>query len=202
MDPHICVLVIVIIGITFALPPVRKALSAKTNDLGVVMPFDSYEEMMIAGDAGYAAGVSADGQLQFPYGTRLSLLDFDRFDDTKYYICWQSGGDSDFSLALGEAYAFVCDFENDGVRYEIAYMESVNSLAIPEHFRSETKYRNAFSTKGIAVSYEVFSDRTECEFTEMGGYYKIICHSDDIKDLFSVLEEMLQVDFVKGAPQP
>ena len=190
---------VMFIGILFTLPSVRHTLFPKNNDLGVVKQFDSYDEMMVAGDAGLFTSASADGQ--FSYGTRLSLLDFDCFDDTKYYICWQAGGGS-FSLAgMDGPFTFVCDFKKDGVRYEIAYMESVNSLEIPEHFRTETKYQNAFSTMGIAISYEVFSDRAECEFTENGGYYKIICHSGGT-DLFAVLEELLQVDFEKGCPQP
>ncbi|MBQ6119610.1 MAG: hypothetical protein IJK98_10285 [Clostridia bacterium] len=195
------VAVIAVVGVVFALTPVRRALSEKNNDLGVVFRFASSEAMMMAGDAGYMASASADGQPQFPYGTRLSLLDFDRFDGTKYYICWQNRGPSDFSLAMGGPATYVCDFEKDGVRYEIAYMESVNSLEIPDHFRTETKYRNAFSTMGIAVSYEVFSDRAECEFTEKGGYYKIICHAGE-EALFAILEDLLQVDFERGYPQP
>ena len=66
---------VVLIGVVLALPPVRQTLFPKP---AFRRDFDSFEEMM------EARGTAETDS--FPYGTRLSALDFSRFDHTNFYI--------------------------------------------------------------------------------------------------------------------
>ena len=179
--------VIVIIGITLALPPVRQTLFPKT-DVGVRWDFDSFEEMM--GRAGSSPkGDPFKGNI--PYDTHLSSLDFSRFDNEHFYICLGDWGDMAFSLAMGPPPVYVCELEKDGVAYEIAHYRSVNSMEMPERFRNTEKYPDTERVGGIPVSYQITRNRAECEFTDVTGYYKIICHTGDKKALSDIVEMLL-----------
>ncbi len=180
--------VIVIICIAFALPPVRHTLFPEKH---LRWDFDSFEEMM------ERAGVSPKGDPlkgNIPYDTRLSSLDFSRFDNEHFYICLGDWGDrdGDFTLAMGPPPVYVCELERDGVAYEIAHYQSVNSMEMPERFRNTEKYPNTVSLYGLPpVSYQITRNRSECEFTDVTGYYKIICHTGDKKALSDIVEMLL-----------
>ena len=186
---------VVLIGVTLALPPVRHTLFPKKSWR---VDFDSFEEMM------ERVGTLPEGYPErenIPYGTRLSLLDFSRFDNAGFYLRMGDWGDMSFTLAMSPPLVYVCDLEKDGVRYEIANYQSVNSLEIPEQFRNTEKYPITITVGGQSgqlVSYKILRNRIECEFTDSTGYYKIICHSGDLKDLYAVLGELLQYHFETG----
>ena len=180
--------VIIVVGTVFALPPVWQALFQKNNGLGFVQPFDSFEEMMER--AGHMETEISSGD-PFRYGTRLSLLDFSLFSRTEYYICWETKGPTEFTLAMGPPFTFVCDLKWNGVRYEIANCASDNSMDIPTHFCNTEKYANTVRMGDIVISYEIMGNRSECEFTDATGYYKIICHTGDEKALSDIVEMLL-----------
>ena len=96
----------------------------------------------------------------------------------------------------------VCDLTKDGVRYEIANFQSSDSTAVPKPFRNMKKYTNTVTVSGILVSHESYRNRVECEFTDATGYYKIICHSGNLNDLYAILGALLQYNFEKWEAEP
>ena len=186
---------IVLVGVVFSLPPVRYALL--TRPVYSQKNFSSYTEMMqtyYMDVPEYEAGnENASPSWSFSYGSRLSLIDFDGCDAADYYICYEQS--RYYNLAMLPPPTFVCDLTKGGVRYEVANFQSSASTAVPKPFRNIKKYTNTVTVNGILISYEIYRDRVECEFTDVTGYYKIICHSDDINDLYAILGELLQYDF-------
>ena len=76
------------------------------------------------------------------------------------------------------------------------------STAVPKPFRNIKKYTNTVTVNGILISYEIYRDRVECEFTDVTGYYKIICHSGDLNDLYAILGKLLQYNFETWEAEP
>ena len=180
---------IVLIGVVLSLPPVRQTFFQKK---GWRVDFDSFEEMM------ERVGTLPEGYPEsenIPYGTRLSLLDFSRFDNAGFYLRMGDWGDMSYTLAVSPPLVYICDLEKDGIRYEIANYQSVNSLEIPEQFRNTEKYPITTTVDGQLISYIIMRNRIECEFTDATGYYKIICHSGDLNDLYAILGKLLQYNF-------
>lgn len=192
---------IVLVGVVFSLPPVRYALL--TRPVYSQKNFASYTEMMSALDIPQhdtAAERYFSPSQTFSYGSRLSLIDFDGCDAADYYVCFEQSRHN--NLAMLPSPTFVCDLTKDSVRYEVANFKSPVSTAVPKPFRNIKKYNNTVTVSGILVSYEIFRDRVECEFTDVTGYYKIICHSDDINDLYAILGKLLQYNFVTWEAEP
>lgn len=170
--------VIVLVGVVLALPPVRYALL--TRPVYSQKNFSSYTEMMQALDMDmppYNATESDSPSWTFSYGSRLSLLDFDSYDAADYYVCFEQS--RHYNLAMLPPPTFVCDLTKDGVRYEYAHYLSHQAMHIPKRFRNTEKYACTVEIDGILLSYEMFRNRVEGEFTDATGYYKIICHSPD-----------------------
>ena len=194
--------VIVLVGVVFSLPPVQYALL--TRPVYSQKNFSSYTEMMQAlymDVPPYEAGNENDSlSWSFSYGSRLSLLDFDSYDTADYYVCYEQS--RYYNLAMLPPPTFVCDLTKDGVRYEVANFQSPVSTAVPKPFRNVKKYTNTVTVSGILVSYEIYRDRVECEFTDATGYYKIICHSDKRNDLYAILGKLLQYNFETWEAEP
>ena len=171
--------VIVLVGAVLALPPVRYALL--TRPVYSQKNFSSYTEMMLAlhmDTPPYDDATGSDAaSWTFSYGSRLSLIDFDGYDAADYYVCYEQS--RYYTLAMLPPPTFVCDLTKDGVRYEYVHYQSYLSLNIPKRFRNTEKYAYTTEIDGILLSYEIFRDRAEGEFTDATGYYKIICHSPD-----------------------
>ncbi|MBQ6119599.1 MAG: hypothetical protein IJK98_10230 [Clostridia bacterium] len=185
--------VLVLVGVVFSLPPVRYALL--TRPVYSQQNFSSFTEMMSALDIPQhetsTEQYSSPSQT-FSYGSRLSLIDFDSYDAADYYFCYEQS--RYYTLAMLPL-TFVCDLTKDGVRYEVANYKSSDSTAVPKPFRNMKKYTNTLTVNGILISYENYRDRVECEFTDATGYYKIICHSGDLNDLYAILGKLLQYNF-------
>ena len=192
---------IVLIGVVLSLPPVRCALL--TRPVYSQKNYSSYTEMMSALDIPQhetsAEHYSSPSQT-FSYGSRLSLIDFDGCDAADYYVCYEQS--RYYTLALLPPATFVCDLTKDGVRYEVANFKSSDSTAVPKPFRNIKKYTNTVTVNGILISYEIYRDRVECEFTDVTGYYKIICHSGDLNDLYAILGKLLQYNFETWEAEP
>ena len=192
---------IVLVGVVFSLPPVRYALL--TRPVYSQQNFSSYTEMMSALDIPQhdtAAERYFSSSQTFSYGSRLSLIDFDGCDAADYYVCYEQS--RYYTMAMLPPATFVCDLTKDGVRYEVANYKSSDSTAVPKPFRNMKKYTNTRSFNGIPVSYEIFQNRVECEFTDVTGYYKIICHSGDLNDLYAILGKLLQYNFETWEAEP
>ena len=192
---------IVLIGIVLSLPPVRYALL--TRPVYSQKNYSSYTEMMSALDIPLhdtAAERYFSPSQTFSYGSRLSLIDFDGCDAADYYVCYEQS--RYYTMAMLPPATFVCDLTKDGVRYEVANFKSSDSTAVPKPFRNIKKYTNTVTVNGILISYEIYRDRVECEFTDATGYYKIICHSGNLNNLHVILGKLLQYDFETWEAEP
>ncbi len=152
--------------------------------------FLSFEEMMEAAcrsPEGYHVNSSG-----IPYETRLSALDYNSFDNVSFYMCYEEPKKNDYSLAASSSWTYVCEGTKNGVLYEIVYVESGDLADLPNCFHPTSQYSRLLSVAGHRVSYSSFWNRSECAFVDGTGYYKVICHSNDLDNLFAILKDLIR----------
>lgn len=148
----------------------------------------SFEDMMDAESRpadGYGSGI--------PYETRLSSLDFNSFDNVHYFICYEESKNQDFTMAMSTPFTYVCEGTKEGIQYEIAYHASADLTGLPKRFHPTRNHKKKVFVAEHMVYFLTHWNRSEGEFVDETGYYKIICYSKNTDDLFAVLKDLFDI---------